>query len=162
LRAQLKGRYADFELDVANYNQTLIGAFQDVATDVSTIRSADKQLVDADRALDASTKAWQLAVIRYKAGLSEQLQVLTADQNRLAAEQTVSNLKSQRRDQQMALIKSLGGGFEAQGAGLTPPAEVGSEARGQSDVNGAPWRGTRSPQNAAASTNAANAAPVPN
>lgn len=162
LRAQLKGRYADFELDVANYNQTLIGAFQDVATDVSTIRSADRQLVDAERALDASTKAWQLAVIRYKAGLSEQLQVLTADQNRLAAEQTVSNLKAQRRDQQMALIKSLGGGFEAQGAGITPPAEVGSEARGQSDVNGAPWRGTRSPQNAAAAANAANAAPASN
>ncbi|WP_321859295.1 TolC family protein, partial [Paraburkholderia tropica] len=49
LRAQLKGRYADFELDVANYDQTLIGAFQDVATTVSSIRSADKQLVDAQR-----------------------------------------------------------------------------------------------------------------
>jgi NodT family efflux transporter outer membrane factor (OMF) lipoprotein len=157
LRAQLKGRYADFELDVANYNQTLIGAFQDVATGVSSIRSADKQLVDAQRALDASTKAWQLAVIRYKAGLSQQLQVLNADQNRLAAEQTVTNLKSQRVDQQMALIKSMGGGFYAQDAGIVPPADVGSEGRGQSDVNGAPWRGTRSPQNAA-SASAATAA----
>ncbi|MDE1142765.1 efflux transporter outer membrane subunit [Paraburkholderia tropica] len=140
LRAQLKGRYADFELDVANYDQTLIGAFQDVATTVSSIRSADKQLVDAQHALDASTKAYQLAVIRYKAGLSEQLQVLNADQNRLAAEQTVTNLKSQRADEQMALIKALGGGFDAQNAGLVPPAQVGSEARGQSDVNGGPWR----------------------
>uniref|UniRef100_UPI002ABD4472 efflux transporter outer membrane subunit n=3 Tax=Paraburkholderia TaxID=1822464 RepID=UPI002ABD4472 len=140
LRAQLKGRYADFELDVANYDQTLIGAFQDVATTVSSIRSADKQLVDAQHALDASTKAYQLAVIRYKAGLSEQLQVLNADQNRLAAEQTVTNLKSQRADEQMALIKALGGGFDAQNAGLVPPVQVGSEARGQSDVNGGPWR----------------------
>lgn len=155
LRAQLKGRYADFEGDVASYNQTLIGAFQDVATQVSAIRSSDRQMVDAQNALDASAKAYQLAVIRYRAGLSPQLQVLSADQNRLAAEQTVTNLKSQRTDQQMALIKALGGGFDAQSAGLAPPVQVGSEAaqgadgagaapnapQGQSDVNGAPWRG---------------------
>jgi NodT family efflux transporter outer membrane factor (OMF) lipoprotein len=150
LRAQLRGRYADFDLDVANYNQTLIGAFQDVATQVSSIRSADKQLVDAQRALDASTNAFQLAVIRYKAGLSEQLQVLNADQNRLAAEQTVANLKAQRRDEQMALIKALGGGFDAHGADLVPPAEIGSEAKGP---NGQPWSGTSVP--AASATTAA-------
>lgn len=167
LRAQLKGRYADFDLDVANYNQTLINAFQQVATQVSSIRSADKQLVDAQRALDASTKAYQLAVIRYKAGLSEQLQVLNADQNRLAAEQTVSNLKMQRRDQQMALITALGGGFDAHEAGLVPPAEVGSDAKspsGQSDVNGGPWRGTSVPAQsaAAAAPGTANAAAAAN
>ena len=143
-----------------------IGAFQDVATGVSAIRSADKQLVDAQRALDASTSAWQLAVIRYKAGLSEQLQVLNADQNRLAAEQTVANLKAQRRDQQMALIKSLGGGFDAHDAQIAPPTEVGSEAasdtRGQSDVNGAPWRGTRAATPAQSATASAGAAPATN
>jgi NodT family efflux transporter outer membrane factor (OMF) lipoprotein len=142
LRAQLRGRYADFDLDVANYNQTLIGAFQDVATQVSSIRSADKQLVDAQRALDASTSAFQLAVIRYKAGLSEQLQVLNADQNRLASEQAVANLKAQRRDEQMALIKALGGGFEAQSADLVPPTDIGSEAKGP---NGQPWSATTVP-----------------
>jgi len=155
LRAQLKGRYADFDLDVANYNQTLIGAFQDVATQVSSIRSADKQLIDAQHALDASTKAWQLAVIRYKAGLSEQLQVLNADQNRLAAEQTVTNLKAQRSDEQMALIKALGGGFDAQDAGLTPPAVVGSESKGP---NGAPWNGTTVESSQPASGTAATVA----
>ena len=125
LRAQLKGRYADFDLDVANYDQTLINAFNDVATQVSSIHAIDRQLGDATRALDASTNAWQLAVVRYRAGLSEQLQVLTADQNRLAAEQTVTNLRMQRRDMQMALIKALGGGFDATAAGLVPPPAVG-------------------------------------
>lgn len=123
LRAQLKSRYADFDLDVANYNQTLINALSDVATQVSTIRSIDQQSGDAQRALDASTKAYQLAVIRYKAGLSPQLQVLTADQNRLAAEQTVTNLKMRRRDQQIGLISALGGGFDATQTGLTVPTD---------------------------------------
>ncbi|MCX4164425.1 MULTISPECIES: efflux transporter outer membrane subunit [Paraburkholderia] len=124
LRSQLKGRYADFDLDVANYNQTLINALSGVATQVSTIRSIDNQSGDAQRALDASTKAYQLAVIRYKAGLSPQLQVLTADQSRLAAEQTVTNLKMRRRDQQIGLIEALGGGFDATQTGLVVPTDA--------------------------------------
>jgi NodT family efflux transporter outer membrane factor (OMF) lipoprotein len=128
LRSQLKGRYADFDLDVANYNQTLINALSEVATQVTSIRSIDQQSGDAQRALDASTKAYQLAVIRYKAGLSEQLQVLTADQNRLAAEQTVTNLKMRRRDLQIGLIKALGGGFDATQSGLVVPADGAAEA----------------------------------
>ena len=122
LRAQLKGRYADFDLDVANYNDTLINALSDVATQVSSIRAVDREMSDAQRALDASAEAYRLAVIRYKAGLSPQLQVLTADINRLSAEQTVTNLKMKRRDAQFALIRALGGGFDAQTAGVAVPA----------------------------------------
>jgi NodT family efflux transporter outer membrane factor (OMF) lipoprotein len=124
LRSQLKGRYADFDYDVASYNQTLVNALSEVATQISSIRSLDKQTVDAQRALDASSKAYELAVIRYKAGLSPQLQVLTADQNRLAAEQTVTNLKMRRRDLQIGLIKALGGGFDATQTGLVVPTDA--------------------------------------
>ena len=124
LRAQLKGRYADFDLDVANYNDTLVNALSDVATQVSSIRAVDREMGDAQRALDASAEAYRLAVIRYKAGLSPQLQVLTADINRLSAEQTVTNLKMKRRDAQFALIRALGGGFDASAAGLAPPASA--------------------------------------
>ncbi|MDR5779682.1 efflux transporter outer membrane subunit [Caballeronia sp. LZ065] len=118
LRAQLKGRYADFEGDVANYNQTLINAMNDVATNITAIRSLNKQTADAQRALTAAESAYQLAVIRYKAGLSPQLQVLNADSNRLANEQTVTNLRLKRTDLQIALIKSLGGGFDATSSNL--------------------------------------------
>jgi NodT family efflux transporter outer membrane factor (OMF) lipoprotein len=124
LRAQLKDRYADFDLDVANYNQTVINALSDAATQISEIRSIDQQSGDAQRALDSSTKAYELAVIRYKAGLSEQLQVLNADQNRLAAEQTVTNLRMSRRNMQIGLIKALGGGFDATQTGLIVPADA--------------------------------------
>ncbi|MEX3633175.1 efflux transporter outer membrane subunit [Paraburkholderia sp. BR14320] len=128
LRAQLKGRYADFEGDVANYNQTLINALQDVSTQVSSIRSIDRQEGDAQRALEASSKAYQLAVIRYKAGLSPQLQVLTADDNRLAAEQTVTGLQMRRRSLQIGLIKALGGGFDATQTGLIVPTDAPASA----------------------------------
>jgi outer membrane protein TolC len=127
----LKGRYADFDLDVANYNQTLINALNDVATQIASIRSVDQQTSDAARALDASTHAYQLAVIRYKAGLSQQLQVLTADQNRLANEQTVTNLRMKRRDLQLGLIKALGGGFDAADTNLAIDGQTSKIAPSQ-------------------------------
>jgi NodT family efflux transporter outer membrane factor (OMF) lipoprotein len=127
LRSQLKGRYADYDLDVANYNQTVINALSDVATQVSMIHSIDQQSGDAQRALDSSTKAYELAVIRYKAGLSEQLQVLNADRNRLASEQTVTNLRMSRRNRQISLIRALGGGFDAARTGLVVPTDEEAE-----------------------------------
>jgi NodT family efflux transporter outer membrane factor (OMF) lipoprotein len=124
LRSQLKGRYADFDYDVATYNQTLINALSDVATQVTQIHSSDRQMVDALQALDAQTKAYQLAIVRYKAGLNQQLQVLNADDNRLAAETAVVNLEMDRRSKQIGLIKALGGGFDASRAGLAANAET--------------------------------------
>jgi NodT family efflux transporter outer membrane factor (OMF) lipoprotein len=124
LRSQLKGRYADFDYDVATYNQTLINALSEVATQVTQIHSTDRQLVDAQQALDAQTKAYQLAIVRYKAGLTQQLTVLSADDNRLAAETAVVNLEMGRRSMQIALIKAMGGGFDASQAGLASTAET--------------------------------------
>lgn len=125
LRANLKGKVADYDAAVANYNQTLINALNDVATQVAAIQSVDRQLVDAQTAYDASKRAYELAVIRYKAGLSPQLQVLSADSLQLAQQQTLVNLKMRRRDLQFALIKALGGGFDANGTvlGSTEPAK---------------------------------------
>ncbi|MFM0370511.1 efflux transporter outer membrane subunit [Paraburkholderia aspalathi] len=124
LRSQLKGRYADFDYDVAGYNQTLVNALNDVSTQVASIHSIDRQQADAQRALEASTSAYQLSVVRYKAGLSPQLQVLSADQSRLAAEQTVTDLRMSRRNMQIALIKALGGGFDATKVDLVVPTDA--------------------------------------
>lgn len=111
LRAQLKGRYADFDYAVATYNQTLVTAFSQVATDLSDIRSTDAQLVDAETAARASRRAYDLAVVQYKAGLTNQLNVLITDVKALRADQVVANLKMNRRDQQIALAAALGGGY---------------------------------------------------
>ncbi len=111
LRAQLKGRYADFDNAVAGYNQTLVTALSEVATQFAEIRSTDVQLGDAQAAQEAARSADQLALTQYKAGLTNQLTVLNADTNALAADQAVANLKMNRRDQQIALAAALGGGY---------------------------------------------------
>lgn len=136
LRANLKGKYADFDLAIAEYNQTVVNALNDVATQIASIHTTEKQLVDAEAAYDAQRHAYDLAVIRYRAGLSPQLQVLNADENLLAQEQGVVALKMNRRSQQIALIKALGGGFDAEATGLTPP--LAGAAKGSDDAASAP------------------------
>lgn len=111
LRAQLKGRYAEFDYAVAAYNQTLIGALSGVATDLAQIRSSDVQLVDAQTAQQAARDADQLAITQYKGGLTNQLTVLNADVTALNADEAVANLKMDRRDHQIALASALGGGY---------------------------------------------------
>lgn len=111
LRAQLKDRYAEFDYAVATYNQTLVHALSDVATQLAQIRSSDAQLVEAQDALQAAQGADQIAITQYKAGLTNQLTVLNADVTALNADESVANLKMNRRDQQIALASALGGGY---------------------------------------------------
>jgi NodT family efflux transporter outer membrane factor (OMF) lipoprotein len=111
LRAQLKGRYADFDQAVAAYNQTLVGALSDVATQIARVRSTDVQLLDAQAASDAAQRNWQLAASQYKAGLNTQQNLLQARVTVIAAQQTLANLRMARRDQQIGLAAALGGGF---------------------------------------------------
>ncbi|WP_412101749.1 efflux transporter outer membrane subunit [Paraburkholderia sp. XV] len=125
LRAQLKGRYADFDYAVATYNQTLVTALSEVATQLASVRSTDGQLVDATTARDAARQADTLALVQYKAGLTNQLTVLNADVNALAADQAVANLRMDRRDQQIALASALGGGF-VDTSNASQPANVAS------------------------------------
>lgn len=128
LRAQLKGRYAQFDYAVATYNQTLITALSDIATQLGDIRSSDAQLVDAQMAQRAARGADQLAVTQYKAGLTNQLTVLNADVIALNADQAVVNLTMSRRDQQIALASALGGGYVDTSATEMHPQDPGERS----------------------------------
>ena len=137
LRAQLKGRYADFDYAVAGYNQTLVSALSDVATQVARVRASDAQLSDAQTASEAARSAWLLTASQYKAGLTTQIAVLQARIAAIASEQVVTNLRMNRRDQQIALAAALGGGFvdssdaQHQAAAADSPLQYGiGQARG--------------------------------
>jgi len=117
---------------VANYDSTLNKALGDIADRMSSIRSADRQMVSQRVAQNAAQRAYDLAIDRYKAGLTPQVTVLTAESSLLLQEQTRVNIEGARRDQQIGLIKALGGGFDAQAAGLV----VGQERPAKTDVDG--------------------------
>ncbi|QYY33915.1 efflux transporter outer membrane subunit (plasmid) [Cupriavidus pinatubonensis] len=111
LRAQLKGRYAEFDFAVASYNESLTNALTDVAIQLSDIRAIDAQIGNAVRTDTAAQRALTLALAQYKAGLTTQLTVLNAQTSALASRQVLANLRMTRRDRQIALAAALGGGY---------------------------------------------------
>ena len=124
-----------FDMAVANYTQTLIGALTDVATQLAQIRTIDAQLADALRAEQNSRRARDLALAQYRQGLTTQLTVLNAETNALARTQAVAQLRMTRRDRQIALAASLGGGYTdtsavAHAAAAAQPPVLGAAAPG--------------------------------
>ena len=78
LNANLNERQADRDLAVTTYNQSLIEAVHEVADALSSIRQLSRVTYEQARAREATTDAYNLAVVRYKAGLGNYLTVLTA------------------------------------------------------------------------------------
>ncbi|MBV8625174.1 MAG: efflux transporter outer membrane subunit [Herbaspirillum sp.] len=118
LRAGLKGEYANYDLAVASYNKALNDAYADVARQIASIHSTERQLPIRREALQAAQRAYDLARERYRIGLVSQLTMLSAETAVLAQRQSLVALEAMRRDQQVALYKALGGGFDAQQVGL--------------------------------------------
>lgn len=119
---ELQGRYrgarATYDEAVADYDKTVVGAYQDVADAVTSQRSVAQQLADARVALAASEDAYAIAKARYEGGLSNYLDVLVVQDRLLQARLAVAQLNADLRSLDIALIRALGGGFDA--AGPTP------------------------------------------
>ena len=111
LRANLRGKYANYDAAVASYNQTLTEALHDTADQITTLHSIDSQIAIQRTALSEAERAYSLARTRYSAGLGTQLVVLNAETTVLQQRKLATDLQARRLDAQMALIKALGGGY---------------------------------------------------
>ena len=111
LAGKYRGARADYDAAVARYDSTLIAALRDVADTLASRRSTDARLAEGYRALKAADEASNIAILRYKGGLSNQLQVLVTADTLLAGRRTVADLEARRRALDIALIRALGGGY---------------------------------------------------
>ena len=112
---RLKGAYfganAEYEEAVANYDKTVVQALRDVADAVSMRKAIAEQLGYATKASADSEKAYSLATLRYKGGLSPYLIVLTAESTLVAQRRALADLQVQTLVANVALVRALGGGF---------------------------------------------------
>ncbi|GAB2573680.1 efflux transporter outer membrane subunit [Dyella jejuensis] len=113
-RANLESKDAQYDLAVAQYNQTLVSAINEISDDYDAIHSLQQQVDAQQRALDAAHDAWILAGQRYKAGIGNYLEALSVRQELLLAEQRMAALHAQQSDLNVQLIQALGGGFRPQ------------------------------------------------
>jgi NodT family efflux transporter outer membrane factor (OMF) lipoprotein len=112
LQANLRGRYGEYDAAVAQYNQALVDALRQVANQIVNLRAVRQQLSDQAVALDAAADAYRLTLDRYRAGLTDYLEVLI-NEERLLAER-LNGVRLQARSLMFVAetIRALGGGYE--------------------------------------------------
>lgn len=113
LRANLRGKTADLDAAVESYNAAVIDAVRDVADQLASAQAITRQQTEQRAAQDAAEGAYDIAVQRYKAGLGNYLNVLTAETSVLAQRRLAVDLTARALDTQVALMRALGGGYAA-------------------------------------------------
>jgi NodT family efflux transporter outer membrane factor (OMF) lipoprotein len=119
LRANLAGKDADYDIAVEQYNQTLADAMRDVVDQLASFRSVAAQRAQQAQALATSREAYDLALLRYREGLGNYVQVLSAEQPWLAQQSLDADLRARELELSINLVRALGGGYE-------PPPTLGS------------------------------------
>ncbi|WP_462380964.1 efflux transporter outer membrane subunit [Pseudomonas sp. Marseille-QA0892] len=112
-RADLAGRDADYDVAVAQYNQTVTRALADVSQAITRLRSLDQQISEQQRARDIARDSYDLAMQRYGSGIGNYLDALTIEQQLLQADRTLADLQQNQIDTSVLLVQALGGGFHA-------------------------------------------------
>ena len=129
LRANLRGKSADLDAAIETYNGAVIDAVHDVADQIGSLGSIERQQREQGQAQAAAESAYDLATQRYKAGLGTYLTVLNAEAFLLNQRRQATDLKARALDSQIALIRALGGGYVADAAGAQSVAGVAQAAR---------------------------------
>jgi len=111
LRGAYRGARAQYDLAVADYNQTLTQALQDVADSAASAQSIQRQLVQRREAVAASESAYKVARLRYEGGLSEYVAVLTAEDALIQNRRALADAEARAFTLDVALVRALGGGF---------------------------------------------------
>jgi NodT family efflux transporter outer membrane factor (OMF) lipoprotein len=111
LRANLAGKDAARDIAVAQYNQALVHAINQVAGQVDDLQSLSAQVQDAASARASAEDAYALAMKRYRAGVGNYLEALSVRQELIAAEQQLASLQTRRAGAWATLNEALGGGF---------------------------------------------------
>ena len=93
----------------------MLDAVRDVADQISSLQSIERQQKEQASAQASAEAAYDIATQRYKAGLGTYLVVLNAEASVLNQRRLATDLKARALDTQVALIRSLGGGY------TTPP-----------------------------------------
>ncbi|MQY52541.1 efflux transporter outer membrane subunit [Rhodocyclus tenuis] len=112
-RANLGGANADLDLAIEQYNQSLLDAVRDVADQVASLNALAAQAQEARLALVQAGSARTLAQTRFTAGLASELTTLASDDVWLARQRTLTDIDTRRLTSRIALIKALGGGYDA-------------------------------------------------
>jgi NodT family efflux transporter outer membrane factor (OMF) lipoprotein len=118
-RANLAAQDAQYDIAVEQYNQLLTDALREVVDALTSMDSLGRQRGEQRDALANAQEAYDLSVLRYREGLGNYLQVLSAESQLLEQRSLEARLQARSLDLSVDLVQALGGGFVPQ---TQPPA----------------------------------------
>jgi NodT family efflux transporter outer membrane factor (OMF) lipoprotein len=131
-RAALHTRDADYDIAVMQYNQTLVGALNQVAVQIRTVQLLATEEAAQQQALDAARSACDMAVQRHQRGIGSLVEVLDSEYPALVAEARLNSIRMRRIDADVQLVRALGGGYRPEtdnkNSSLQPPSTGGVSA----------------------------------
>jgi multidrug efflux system outer membrane protein len=115
-RSNVRRSEAVLEEAVASYRGSVLAAFAEVEDNLAGLRVLSGQAGEIEDALVSARRSADLAQKLYAAGRSSYLDLLDAQRNLAAVERSAVQLRGERAVTTVALIRALGGGWDA-GAG---------------------------------------------
>jgi multidrug efflux system outer membrane protein len=110
-RAGVDQAAAVYRESLAQYQKTVLSAYQEVEDQLAAIRILEGEAQSEIAAVDDSTKAEQIATDRYNRGLVSYLDVVYAQTALLANQRALTQVSGQRMVATVVLIKAIGGGW---------------------------------------------------
>jgi outer membrane protein TolC len=104
---------------VASYRQTTLTAFQQVEDNLAALRVLDREAEQQRQAVESARLSLQLFTNRYKGGVDNYLQVITAQTVALQNQRNEIDILRRRMDASVLLVKAVGGGWDV--TALPPP-----------------------------------------
>jgi NodT family efflux transporter outer membrane factor (OMF) lipoprotein len=102
---------AAYDESVADYQQAVLSAFRDVETSLAALRILQDEADAEDAAVVSAQHSLDIALIRYKGGITTYLEVITAQNTAASNARTAVQVLRRRMGASVALIKALGGGW---------------------------------------------------
>ena len=100
---------AAYDETVANYRETVLGAFQEVENQLASVHWIAAETQVQQQAARAAREAVVLTVNQYKAGTVSFLNVVQAQATQLNEERATVSLLGRRLAATVALIRAMGG-----------------------------------------------------
>jgi NodT family efflux transporter outer membrane factor (OMF) lipoprotein len=104
---------AAYDQAVANYRQNVLKAYQEVEDNLAALRLLEQEAGTQAAAVAAAERSLGLSENRYKGGVTNYLEVITAQTTALGDERSAVQISGRRMVDSVLLIKALGGGWDA-------------------------------------------------